>query len=301
MDIQNISSATNTYNLNTKNKMDINKEFQELYDKLSGGKIVEEIRANYDVILNVDNIINVNEILNNYDVQCKNFVCIPQETLTKMEENPVLKKKVLTAIEEFCSPEEQAEINALQPPVKSAGMLVYPDGRIMYWLEGYPNNFEDMKDKKIVILKESIRDVCQCYGNNDVENDIESAMQILGTSVNKEKRFDNANFNIFKDEESWWQNRHEEFREIIENQKREILEDDYDWWTERMLRHKMFMQLRLTGEIDARLLMDLKNNTASSYVLSLFSPQLSQEELEEKKRIENRERTREETAMKDFD
>lgn len=46
------------------------------------------------------------------------------------------------------------------------------------------------------------------------------------------------------------------------------------------------MQLRLTGEIDGRLLMDLKNNSASSYVLSLFSPQLSQEELEEKERIE---------------
>ena len=79
---------------------------------------------------------------------------------------------------------------------------------------------------------------------------------------------------------------HEEFREIIEDQKKELLEDEYDWWTERMLRHKMFMQLRLTGEIDGRLLMDLKNNSASSYVLSLFSPQLSQEELEEKERIE---------------
>ena len=78
----------------------------------------------------------------------------------------------------------------------------------------------------------------------------------------------------------------DEFRRIIEQKKMKVFEDDYDWWTERMLRHKMFMQLRLTGEIDARLLMDLKNNTASSYVLSLFSPQLSQEELEEKKRIE---------------
>jgi len=117
MDIQNICSAINIYNLNTENKMDKSKDFRELYDKLSGEKTAEEIRTNYD-----------------------------------------------------------------------------------------------------------------------------------------------ANFNIFKDEESWWQNRHEEFREIIENQKREILEDDYDWWTERMLRHKMFMQIRLTGEIDARLLMDLKNN-----------------------------------------
>ena len=123
-------------------------------------------------------------------------------------------------------------------------------------------------------------------------SDVSSVNQILSTSVNKEKRFDNVNFNIFKDEESWWQNRHEEFREIIENQKREILEDDYDWWTERMLRHKMFMQLRLTGEIDARLLMDLKNNSASNYVLSLFSPQLSQEELEEKKRIEKEQERR---------
>lgn len=40
----------------------------------------------------------------------------------------------LHAMEEFCSPEEQAKVNALYPPVKSAGMIVYPDGEILYRL-----------------------------------------------------------------------------------------------------------------------------------------------------------------------
>lgn len=33
--------------------------------------------------------------------------------------------------------------------MKSAGMIVYPDGRTLYWIEGYPNEIGSEKSKKI--------------------------------------------------------------------------------------------------------------------------------------------------------
>ena len=106
-----------------------------------------------------------------------------------MEENPVLAKKVMSAIEEFCSPEAQAEINALSPPVKSAGMIVYPDGNTLYWLEGYPNDLDDMKEKKAIVSEADIADAQTIYSSmvdgNIMGNSIETAMQILGTTYRR--------------------------------------------------------------------------------------------------------------------
>ena len=104
-----------------------------------------------------------------------------------MEENPALKKKVMSAIEEFCSPKAQAEINALAPPVKSAGMIVYPDGDTLYWLEGYSNEIGNEKDKKIVNEK-SISESFQKYSDTDYqvkENNLEAIMQIMATEYKK--------------------------------------------------------------------------------------------------------------------
>lgn len=78
-------------------------------------------------------------------------VCISQGTLSKMENDSILRKKVFSAIKEFCIPEERAKVDALQPPVKSEGLVVYPDGDVLYWLEGYSNGDDnDKKEQKFV-------------------------------------------------------------------------------------------------------------------------------------------------------
>lgn len=132
---------------------------------------------------------NVTDFLNTHDIRCKNYVAISADTLSKMEKNPALKKKVMSAIEEFCSPQNQAEINALAPPVKSAGMIVYPDGDALYWLEGYPNDFGDMKEKKVIVSEADIADVHRKYdsvtGESITGNNMETAMQILGTAYKR--------------------------------------------------------------------------------------------------------------------
>ena len=186
MEIQSINSNININNTQAKAGSVQSNEFKELFDKITGGDLAQEIRDTYDVTLNVGSIGNVTDFLNTHDIRCKNYVAISADTLFKMEENPALKKKVMSAIEEFCSPEGQAEINALAPPVKSAGMIVYPDGDTLYWLEGYPNDFGNMKEKKVIISEADIADAQRIYGSaidvNVMENNMETAMQILGTA-----------------------------------------------------------------------------------------------------------------------
>lgn len=156
MEIKNSFSYVNTYASEYKTQQTQNSEFRQLVDKLTGGKMAQEIRENYDVTLDIGGVGDVGTLLNRYDIRCKNYVCISQQTLHRMENDSALKNKVLHIIEEFCSPEEQAKVNALYPPVKSAGMIVYPDGEIMYWLEGYPNEYEAENNKKKVAYDESI-------------------------------------------------------------------------------------------------------------------------------------------------
>jgi len=188
MDIQNVSLNTNINNSQSKVSSVQNDDFKQLFHKITGGSLAQEIKNTYDVTLNVGSIGTVNDLLNTYDIRCTNYVLISPETLSKMEENPALKKKIMSAIEEFGSLEGQAEIKALAPPVKSAGMIVYPDGDTLYWLEGYPNDFGNTKDKKVIVSGTDINDIQKLYEStriSPVVNDLESAMQILGTAYRR--------------------------------------------------------------------------------------------------------------------
>ena len=186
MEIQGINSSININHTQSQVGSVQSNEFKELLDKITGGDMTQKIRDTYDVTLNVGSIGNVTDFLNIHDIRCKNYVAISADTLSKMEENPVLKKKVMSAIEEFCSPEAQAEINALAPPVKSAGMIVYPDGDTLYWLEGYPNELDNTKNKKAIVSGGDTKKVHGSYNSittkSPMQSDIEAAIQILGTA-----------------------------------------------------------------------------------------------------------------------
>ena len=75
-----------------------------------------------------------------------------------------------------------------QPPVKSAGMIVYPDGKTLYWIEGYPNEIGSEKDKKMTNEK-SINELLQTYSNADnqiTEKDLSTFMQIMATGYKRQ-------------------------------------------------------------------------------------------------------------------
>ena len=189
MEIECINLIANMSNTEYKTSALQGDEFQRLFNRITGISLAQEIKDTYDVTLNVGSIGTVDNLLSTYDIRCTNYVLISPETLSKMEDNPALKKKIMSAIDEFCSPEGQAEISALAPPVKSAGMIVYPDGDTLYWLEGYPNDFEDIKEKKVIISDGGIVDAHSIYGSaigiDAKENSMEIAMKILGTACKK--------------------------------------------------------------------------------------------------------------------
>ncbi|MDE7423103.1 MAG: hypothetical protein K2N51_05345 [Lachnospiraceae bacterium] len=175
---------------NTTTAKNAENDFRQLFEKITGGELAREIRDNYNVTLNVGNIVNCDQFLETNELRGTNHVIISPATLSKMENDSVLKEKVLNDIEEFCSPENQAEIRALQPPVKSAGMIVYPDGRTLYWIEGYPNEIGSEKSKKNV-NENSISELLQMYSNADnqmLEKDLSTFMQIMATGYKRQDR-----------------------------------------------------------------------------------------------------------------
>ena len=88
MEIQSINSNININNTQAKAGSVQSNEFKELFDKITGGDMAQEIRDTYDVTLNVGSIGNVTDFLNTHDIRCKNFVAISADTLSKMEETP---------------------------------------------------------------------------------------------------------------------------------------------------------------------------------------------------------------------
>ncbi len=158
------------YNTDNAQKVDNGTvKFEEIFANITGGKMAQEITDNFNVTLDVSSI---SETFYNKNNSCLNYVKISPETLSKMEHNPALKKKVMRAIEEFCSIEEQNKVKALQPPVKSQGMIVYPDGSTLYWLEGYSYDLEDNKNEYCRIKESSLADLIQKYGTNNSETSI---------------------------------------------------------------------------------------------------------------------------------
>lgn len=189
MDIQSLGILNNfTIQGNVTTVKNTESDFKELFEKITGGELARKIRDNYNVTLNVGNVVDCDQFLETNDLRGTNHVIISPAVLLKMENNPVMKEKVLNDIEEFCSLENQAEIKALQPPVKSAGMIVYPDGRTLYWIEGYPNEIGSDKNKKLVNVS-SINELLQTYSNADnqiTEKNLSIFMQIMATGYKRQ-------------------------------------------------------------------------------------------------------------------
>ena len=189
MDVQALGILNSTaIRENVTTVKDIESDFKELFEKITGRDLVREICDNYNVTLNVGNVLDYVQFLETNDLRGTNHVIISPAALSKMEKDTALKEKVLHDIEEFCGRENQAQISALQPPVKSAGMIIYPDGRTLYWIEGYPNEIGKEKGKKTV-NENSVSELLQTYSNADgqvEEMDLAAYMQIMATGYKRQ-------------------------------------------------------------------------------------------------------------------
>lgn len=138
-------------------------EFEELWEKLTGGGLAQKIREDYHITLEAGKMETCRKILEDSDIRCTNYVRISPETLQKMEEDPVLKKKILRKIEEFCSDREQEKIKNLCPPVKSGGMLIDPEGNTLYWLEAYSTETDHKNSKKPIAEGQALSETSRLY------------------------------------------------------------------------------------------------------------------------------------------
>lgn len=190
MEIKAVSVLQNDVIRNTAiQSSNINEDFKHLLNNLIGGKMAEEIRRKYNVTLGIDNVKNYQQLLNTYDFRCTNYVQILPETLERMETDEKLKRKVLSQIDEFCSAEGQAEIKSLSPPVKSAGMIVYPDGDCLYWLEGYLNEVDRARSKGKVVTNNFVEPLIEKYAiQNLEETEVDYISNIRMTVLEYRKR-----------------------------------------------------------------------------------------------------------------
>ena len=127
------------------------------------------INENFDIELVTDKIVDTESMIKGLNTNSKSVVLIWGDTLTRMDKDPSLKAKIIAKIEEFTSIEEQSKVDALQPPVKSAGMIIYPNGDALYWLEAYSdeNNMND--DKKEISTNNSVNQLLTQYIDNYID------------------------------------------------------------------------------------------------------------------------------------
>ena len=77
-----------------------------------------------------------------------NNVIIGGDTLKKMKNDNVFCEKIMKVIDECCSYSAQQEIKNLSPPAKSAGVIIYPDGSYLCWIESiYSDRVDINKDR----------------------------------------------------------------------------------------------------------------------------------------------------------
>ncbi|MBC2397414.1 DUF6033 family protein [Clostridium tetanomorphum] len=121
----------------------INKEISEQ----STYSIQNELKNKYNANLHVCSFDSYNYTMNSTDSNSLNNVVISNETLKKMVRDEKFKAKICKIINDNCSPEAQKELRSLAPPVKSSGVVIYPDGTYVCWVESAYSKNDTNKDK----------------------------------------------------------------------------------------------------------------------------------------------------------
>ncbi|MCY6958484.1 DUF6033 family protein [Clostridium brassicae] len=121
----------------------LNKEISEQ----STYSIQNELISKYNANLHVCSFDSYNHMMNSIDSNSLNNVIISNETLEKMGKDAKFKDKICKIINDNCSTEAQKELRSLAPPVKSSGVVIYPDGTYICWVESVYSKNDIDKDK----------------------------------------------------------------------------------------------------------------------------------------------------------
>lgn len=132
--------------VNGKNSMDNEKRtvsFEDILSKTVEGNTTVAQFARWIETKHNANIIDTSELYASDHISGLNNVIIGGDTLEKMKNNKTFCKKILKVIDDVCSPSAIRDVKSLTPPVKSAGVIIYPDGSYLCWLESVDSDIDN--------------------------------------------------------------------------------------------------------------------------------------------------------------
>lgn len=150
------------------------------FDKILNNEIKKNISI-IDLVKNIESSHNAkitvsSDCFSELPITGLNNVIIGGNTLEKMNNNSAFREKIISIIDDWCSDSAQQERQSLAPPVKSGGIIIYPDGSCLCWLESI---FSDRENEKIssdnaVDIHKDNKNMTTSFMENSIEqfNDI---------------------------------------------------------------------------------------------------------------------------------
>ena len=119
--------------------------FEEIMDNevkknASIEELVKNIESNHNAKITISS-----DFFSATSITGLNNVIIGGDTLEKMKNDGAFCERIMKIIDENCSYSAQQEIRSLSPPAKSAGVIIYPDGSYLCWIESIYSNRADIK------------------------------------------------------------------------------------------------------------------------------------------------------------
>ena len=127
--INNIESQTTNFS----------KMVNKVEDDTSINALIESIESEYNAKL-------IAPSESSHQVSGLNNVIVSRGTLEKMNNNSAFSEKIMKIINECCSISAQQGIRSLSPPAKSAGVIIYPDGSYLCWIESIYSELEGKRN-----------------------------------------------------------------------------------------------------------------------------------------------------------
>lgn len=182
MQIDNI----NLYRENILNSKAVDCKSQKVnFDKILNHEI-EKNTSIIDLVKNIESGHNAkitvsSDPFSDLPIAGLNNVIIGGNTLEKMNNNSAFREKIMSIIDDWCSDSAQQERRSLAPPVKSGGIIIYPDGSYLCWLESIYSDRENEENEKI--SSDNAVDILKNMTTSFTENNIEQFNNLYALST----------------------------------------------------------------------------------------------------------------------
>lgn len=168
--------SINLYSENIFNSKAVDRKSQKgNFDKILNNEI-EKNTSIIDLVKNIEfghnaTITVSSDYFSDLPITGLNNVIIGGNTLEKMNNNSAFREKIMSIIDDWCSDSAQRERQSLAPPVKSGGIIIYPDGSYLCWLESIYSDRENenISSDNAVDIHKDIKSMTTSFTENSIE------------------------------------------------------------------------------------------------------------------------------------